>query len=56
MRAHTPGPHPEFVLISFGKSYEAGFDEWISLVGQRPDKFDPLLNKLFHLKPSKKSP
>jgi hypothetical protein len=55
MLAHSPGPHPEFVFISFSRPYEAGFDERISLFGQRPDQFDPLLNKLFHLKLSTKS-
>jgi hypothetical protein len=40
--------HPQFVFISFSKSYEAEFDKWISLVGKRPDQFDPLSNKLFH--------
>jgi hypothetical protein len=36
------------VFVSFSKSYEAGFDEWISLFGKRPDQFDPLFDKLFH--------
>ena len=40
--------HPQFVFISFGQSYEAGFDKWISLVGKRSDQFDTLFNKLFH--------
>jgi len=35
------------MFISFSKSYEAGFDERISLVGKRPDQFDPLFDKLF---------
>jgi hypothetical protein len=34
------------MFISLSKSYEAGFDKWISLAGKRPDQFDPLFNKL----------